>query len=105
MAAKIRCNDKIIVLTGKDKGKISIVKKVLSENRVIVDGVNLVKKHQKAVPAQNKSGGIVSKELGIHVSNIAIFNSITKKSDRIGFRFEEGKKVRFFKSNKKTLNN
>ncbi|HXK00332.1 MAG TPA: 50S ribosomal protein L24 [Buchnera sp. (in: enterobacteria)] len=105
MAAKIRCNDKVVVLTGKDKGKIGIVKKILSKNKVIVDGVNLVKKHQKSVPAQNKPGGIISKELGIHISNVAIFNSITKKSDRIGFRFENSKKVRFFKSNKKTLNN
>jgi len=105
MAAKIRCNDKVIILTGKDKGKISIVRKVLSKNKVIVDNVNVVKKHQKSVPAQNKPGGIISKELGIHISNIAIFNSITKKSDRIGFRFEKGKKIRFFKSNKKMLNN
>ncbi|CAL4043911.1 50S ribosomal protein L24 [Buchnera aphidicola] len=105
MAAKIRCNDKVIVLSGRDKGKISIVKKVLSNNKLIVDGINLVKKHQKSIPAKNKPGGIISKESGIHVSNLAIFNSTTEKADRIGFRFEKGKKVRFFKSNNKTLNN
>lgn len=105
MANKIRCNDKVIILAGKDKGKIGIVKILLSSNRIIVEGVNVVKKHQKSVPAQNKPGGIISKELGIHISNVAIFNSITEKADRIGFRFEKGKKVRFFKSNKKTLHN
>lgn len=105
MANKIRCNDKVIILAGKDKGKIGIVKRLLSSNRIIVEGVNVVKKHQKSIPAQNKPGGIISKELGIHISNVAIFNSITEKADRIGFRFEEGKKVRFFKSNKKTLHN
>ncbi|CAL4325094.1 50S ribosomal protein L24 [Buchnera aphidicola] len=105
MANKIRCNDKVIILAGRDKGKIGIVKRLLSSHRIIVEGVNIVKKHQKSVPAQNKPGGIISKELGIHISNVAIFNSITEKADRIGFRFEEGKKVRFFKSNKKTLHN
>ncbi|MCW5196410.1 50S ribosomal protein L24 [Buchnera aphidicola (Pemphigus obesinymphae)] len=105
MANKIRCNDKVVILAGKDKGKIGIVKRLLSSNRIIVEGINVVKKHQKSVPAQNKPGGIISKESGIHISNVAIFNSITEKADRIGFRFEEGKKVRFFKSNKKNLHN
>ncbi|WP_343192096.1 50S ribosomal protein L24 [Buchnera aphidicola (Formosaphis micheliae)] len=104
MGAKIRSNDTVIVLTGKDKGKTGVVKKVLSSNKVIISGINLVKKHQKSNPSQNQIGGIISKELGIHVSNVAIFNSATNKADRIGFRFEDGKKVRFFKSNKKTLN-
>ncbi|HMI76880.1 MAG TPA: 50S ribosomal protein L24 [Buchnera sp. (in: enterobacteria)] len=105
MAAKIKCNDKVIILTGKDKGKVGIVKSTLSKNKVIVNGINIVKKHQKPIPDQNIPGGIIEKELGIHISNVAIFNTFTEKSDRIGFRFEKGKKIRFFKSNKKKLNN
>ncbi|AEO08845.1 50S ribosomal protein L24 [Buchnera aphidicola str. Ak (Acyrthosiphon kondoi)] len=103
MASKLRRNDAVIILTGKDKGKTSTIKDILSVNKVIVNGLNLIKKHQKPVPSQNKSGGILEKEAPIHISNIAILNPETNKSDRIGFRFEKGKKVRFFKSNRKTI--
>ncbi|AAM68037.1 50S ribosomal protein L24 [Buchnera aphidicola] len=103
MALKLRRNDEIIILTGKDKGKKGIIKNILSSNKAIVNGLNLVKKHQKPLPSQNKNGGILEKEAPIQISNIAIFNPELKKADRIGFRFEEGKKVRFFKSNKKTI--
>jgi large subunit ribosomal protein L24 len=104
MASKIRRDDEVIVLTGKDKGKRGKVTKViLEENRVYVSGVNLVKKHQKPVPAINQPGGIVEKEASIHVSNVAIYNSKTGKADRVGFRFEDGKKVRFFKSNNEVI--
>ncbi|QCI16162.1 50S ribosomal protein L24 [Buchnera aphidicola] len=103
MAAKLRRNDKIIILIGKDKGKKSTIKNILSSNKVIINGLNLIKKHQKPVPSQNKNGGIVEKEAPIQISNIAILNPESNKPDRIGFRFEEGKKVRFFKSNKKTI--
>ncbi|ALD15437.1 50S ribosomal protein L24 [Buchnera aphidicola (Aphis glycines)] len=99
MALKFRKNDQVIILTGKDKGKKSFIKNIFPPNKVIVQGLNLVKKHQKPVPAQNKNGGIIEREAPIHISNIAIFNPESKKSDRVGFRFEEGKKVRFFKSN------
>lgn len=99
MAAKIRRDDEIIVLTGKDKGKRGKVKQVLSDSKVVVEGINLVKKHQKPVPATNLPGGIVEKEAAIQVSNVAIFNMATGKADRVGFRFENGKKIRFFKSN------
>nr|7ZQ5_u Chain u, 50S ribosomal protein L24 [Escherichia coli] len=92
MAAKIRRDDEVIVLTGKDKGKRGKVKNVLSSGKVIVEGINLVKKH-----------GIVEKEAAIQVSNVAIFNAATGKADRVGFRFEDGKKVRFFKSNSETI--
>ncbi len=102
MAAKIRRDDEVIVLTGKDKGKRGKVKNVLSSGKVIVEGINLVKKHQKPVPALNQPGGIVEKEAAIQVSNVAIFNAATGKADRVGFRFEDGKKVRFFKSNSET---
>ncbi len=104
MAAKIRRNDEVIILTGKDKGKKGKVTKVLTTTgKVLVEGINLVKKHQKPIPAMGVLGGIVEKEAAIDVSNVAIFNSATGKADRVGFRFEDGKKVRFFKSNNETI--
>ncbi|AEI75026.1 50S ribosomal protein L24 [Candidatus Moranella endobia PCVAL] len=99
MAAKIHRGDDVIVLTGRDKGKRGKVKTVLSTGKVIVEGINLVKKHQKAILAVNKLGGIVEKEAAIHLSNIAIFNAATRKADRVSFKLEDGKKVRIFKSN------
>lgn len=100
MASKIRRDDEIIVLAGKDKGKQGKVVKVLpASNRLIVEGVNLIKKHQKPNPQLGVTGGIVEKEASIHVSNVAIFNSKTGKADRVGFRIEDETKVRFFKSN------
>ena len=100
MANKIRRDDEVVVLAGKDKGKQGKVLKVLiADNRVIVEGVNLVKKHTKPNPQLGVAGGIVEKEASIHVSNVAIVNPATGKADRIGFRTEDEKKVRFFKSN------
>lgn len=99
MANKIRRDDEIIVLAGKDKGKQGKVLKVLpASNRLIVEGVGMIKKHQKPNPQLGVTGGIVEKEASIHVSNVAIFNSKTSKADRVGFRLEDEKKVRFFKS-------
>jgi len=99
MAAKIRREDEVIVLTGKDKGKRGKVTQVLvTEGKVVVEGINLVKKHQKPVPALGQAGGIISKEAPMDVSNVALFNSAAGKADRVGFRIEDGKKVRFFKS-------
>ena len=99
MANKIRRDDEIIVLAGKDKGKQGKVLKVIpAANRLIVEGVNLIKKHTKPNPQLGEAGGIVEKEASIHVSNVAIFNSKTGKADRVGFRLEGEKKVRFFKS-------
>ncbi|WP_392561369.1 50S ribosomal protein L24 [Orbus sturtevantii] len=103
MAAKIRREDEVIVLTGKDKGKRGKVKSVLSTGKVVVEGINLVKKHQKPVPALNQDGGIVEKEAAINVSNVAIYNNATGKADRVGFRIEDGKKVRFYKSTNETI--
>ncbi|XBC44296.1 MAG: 50S ribosomal protein L24 [Buchnera aphidicola (Schlechtendalia peitan)] len=103
MAAKIKKNDQVIVITGKEKGKVGIVKKVFSNSKVIIEGINLVKKHQKPIPSQNILGGIIEKEASMHISNVAIMNPHTKKSDRIGFRIENEKKVRFFKSNNITI--
>ncbi|KGQ70489.1 50S ribosomal protein L24 [Chelonobacter oris] len=106
MAAKIRQNDEVIMLTGsaeKGKGKRGKVTKVLSNGKVIVEGLNMVSKHEKPVPALGKAGGIVKKEAAIDVSNVAIYNPSTNKADRVGFRFEDGKKVRFFKSTGETI--
>ncbi|WP_371374457.1 50S ribosomal protein L24 [Thalassotalea aquiviva] len=100
MASKIRQNDEVVILAGKDKGKSGKVTKVLTaEGKVFVEGINLVKKHQKPVPQLQQAGGIVEKEAAIDVSNVAIKNPATGKADRVGFRIEDGKKVRFFKSN------
>ena len=100
MAAKIKRDDEVVVLAGKDKGKQGKVLKVLTDkDRVIVEGVNVVKKHQNPNPALGESGGIVEQEAAIHISNVAILNPETGKADRVGFRIEDGKKVRFFKSN------
>ena len=104
MAAKIRRDDEVIVLAGKDKGKRGKVLSVVTESgRVFVEGVNLIKKHQKPVPQLNQPGGIVEKEASIDVSNVAIFNPETGKADRVGFKIEDGKKVRIFKSTGKTI--
>ncbi|MDG1816209.1 MAG: 50S ribosomal protein L24 [Glaciecola sp.] len=100
MARKIRRDDEIVVLAGKDKGKQGKVLSVLtSEDRIVVEGINLIKKHTKPNPQAGEQGGIVEKEASLHVSNVAIVNPATGKADRVGFRFEDEKKVRFFKSN------
>ena len=97
---KIKRDDEVIVLTGKDKGKRGKVRSVLDDQRVVVAGINMVKKHQRANPQAGIAGGIVEKEAPIQVSNVAIFNPSTNKADRVGFKFlEDGKKVRVFKSN------
>lgn len=104
MAAKIRRDDEVIVLAGKDKGKRGKVLSVVTESsRVFVEGVNLIKKYQKPVPQLNQPGGIVEKEASVDVSNVAIFNQETGKADRVGFKIEDGKKVRIFKSTGKTI--
>ena len=104
MAAKIRRDDEVIVLAGKDKGKRGKVLSVVTESsRVFVEGVNLIKKHQKPVPQLQQAGGIVEKEASIDVSNVAIFNQETGKADRVGFKIEDGTKVRIFKSTGKTI--
>ncbi|WP_019613686.1 50S ribosomal protein L24 [Psychromonas ossibalaenae] len=99
MAVKIKCDDEVIVITGKDKGKTGKISKVLSNGKVIIEGVNTVKKHQKPNPQAGVTGGIIEQEAPIQISNVAIYNSETGKADRVGFRLEDGKKVRFFKSN------
>lgn len=95
---KIKCNDEVIVITGKDKGKRGTVSRLVGENKVIVNGINIVKKHTKPNPNAGIAGGIVEKEAALDVSNVAIFNPETSKADRVGFMVEEGKKKRVFKS-------
>ena len=95
---KIKRDDEVIVIAGKDKGKRGTVMRVL-ESRLVVSGINMVKKHTKPNPMQGKAGGIVEKEAAIAVSNVAIFNSQTGKGDRVGFKIlEDGTKTRIFKS-------
>ena len=96
---KIKRDDDVIVLTGKDKGKRGKVSRVVDDNRLLVTGINIVKKHQKPNPQRNETGGIVEREAPIQVSNVAIFNASTSKADRVGFKIlEDGRKVRVYKS-------
>ncbi|WP_255990253.1 50S ribosomal protein L24 [Chitinolyticbacter albus] len=97
---KIRKGDEVVVITGKDKGRRGTVLRVLpTEDRIVVEGINVVKKHQKPNPMRGQQGGIVEKTMSIHVSNVAIFNAAAGKADRVGFKvLEDGKKVRVFKS-------
>jgi large subunit ribosomal protein L24 len=96
---KIRKNDEVIVLSGKDKGRRGIVRQRIDANFVIVEGVNVAKKAAKPNPMTGATGGIVDKLMPIHVSNVALFNVATGKADRVGFKGVDGKKVRVFKSN------
>lgn len=98
---KIRKNDDVIVLAGKDKGKQGKVLRIFPKaNRAIVEGINLIKKHLKPNPRTNTAGGVITREASIHLSNLAIYNPMAKKADRIGFKvLEDGRKVRYFKSN------
>ncbi|HMM78047.1 MAG TPA: 50S ribosomal protein L24 [Gammaproteobacteria bacterium] len=101
---KIRKGDKVVVTTGKDKGKRGTVLKVLATDQVIVEGVNVVKRHMRPNPQLGAPGGIVQREAPLHVSNVAIFNPITSKPDRVGIKtLEDGRKVRFFKSNNEVV--
>ena len=96
---KIKKGDQVVVLSGKDKGNQGIVLRVLGE-KVVVENINMMKKHTKANPMQGEPGGILDKEMPIQVSNVAIFNPTTGKADRVGMKtLEDGRKVRYFKSN------
>lgn len=96
---KIRKGDHVVVLTGKDKGKRGTVLTLPSEDRVVVEGVNTVRKHQRPIPMRGISGGIVEKAMPIHLSNVALYNPVTNKPDKVGFRLlADGRKVRYFKS-------
>ncbi|WP_153109484.1 50S ribosomal protein L24 [Propionivibrio limicola] len=97
---KIRKGDEIVVIAGKDKGKRGTVVARVGLDKVVVDGVARAKKHVKPNPVKGVVGGVVEKDMPIHVSNVALFNPATQKADRVGFKvLEDGQKVRFFKSN------
>ena len=96
---KIKKDDEVIVLAGKDKGKRGTVPRVVDDAHVLVENINTVKRHTKGNPQMGQAGGILDKEMPIDVSNVALFNSQTEKGDRVGFKIlEDGRKVRYFKS-------
>ncbi|MEJ8567461.1 50S ribosomal protein L24 [Elongatibacter sediminis] len=97
---RIRKGDEVIVISGRSKGQRGHVLRVLGEERLLVENVNMVKKHQKPNPGLQQPGGIVEKEAPIHVSNVQMYNPATGKADRVGFRtLDDGRKVRIFRSN------
>ena len=95
--AKLKRDDEVIVIAGKDKGKRGTVRRVIDGDRVVVSGVNMIKKHTKPNPQAGVAGGIVEQEAPIQSSNLAVFNSKSGKGERIGYLVEDGKKVRVFK--------
>ena len=98
--SKIHKGDQVIINTGKDKGKLGVVSLVLDNDKVIVEGVNVAKKHAKPNPMKGVTGGIVSKEMPIHISNVALYNAASKKADRVRYKtLKDGNKVRVYKSN------
>lgn len=101
---KIRKGDQVIVITGRDKGKRGTVVSMPSERKLVVEGVNIARKHQKPQPMKGIAGGIVEKAMPIDISNVALFNPASNKGDRVGFRLlADGRKVRFFKSNNEVV--
>ena len=97
---KIRKGDQVVVLSGREKGRRGAVLQVLADGRVVIESVNMVKKHQKPNPQGGRQGGIIEKEMPLPVSKVGIWNPSAKRADRIGFKtLTDGKKVRFFKSN------
>ncbi len=95
---KIKRDDEVIILAGKDKGKRGKVQKVLDNNKLLISGINMIKKHTKPNPQMGVAGGIVEREAPIQVSNVAIFNPTTNKADRVGYKIDGEDKVRVFKS-------
>ena len=101
---KIKKGDDVIVLSGKDKGRTGQVLNVLKNSKVVVENMNIVKKHQKGNPNTGQESGIIEKEMPIHMSNIMLLNPITNKGDKVGIKkLEDGTKVRYFKSNNEVV--
>jgi len=101
---KIKKGDEVYILCGRDKGKRGNVLRVTNDDRVIVEGVHIVKRHTKPNPQAGMAGGIIEKEASVHISNVALYNPVTKKPDRVGVRtLEDARKVRFFKSNNEVV--
>jgi large subunit ribosomal protein L24 len=104
MASKIKKGDEVIVISGKDKGKRGTVVRMLEDARLVVENVNMAKKHTKPNPNRGEPGGILNKEMPLHISNVALYNPVTDKGDRVGFKIlEDGTKVRIFKSNQEVV--
>ncbi|MBT3022326.1 MAG: 50S ribosomal protein L24 [Candidatus Thiodiazotropha sp. (ex Lucina aurantia)] len=104
MASKIKKGDEVIVISGKDRGKRGTVVRMLQDDRLVVENVNMAKKHTKPNPNRGEPGGILDKEMPLHISNVALYNPATDKGDRVGFKIlEDGKKVRIFKSNQEVV--
>ena len=100
---KIRKGDSVVIQTGKDRGKQGIISQII-DSKVIVEGLNMVKKHTKPNPAKGDQGGVISKEMPLDISNIAIFNSATKKADKVAIKsLKDGKKIRVYKSNQEAI--
>jgi large subunit ribosomal protein L24 len=98
--SRIRKGDEVIIIAGRDKGKRGTVSKIVSEEQLLVEGVNVVKRHTRPNPSKGTTGGILEKEMPIHRSNVALYNPQLSKADRVGIkRLQDGKKVRYFKSN------
>jgi large subunit ribosomal protein L24 len=101
---KLKKGDEVIVIAGKDKGKRGSIQRVFPDQRVIVANINMAKKHQKPNPMAGVAGGIIEKEMPLHISNVALFNSATGKADRVGIKvLEDGKRVRIFKSTQEAV--
>jgi large subunit ribosomal protein L24 len=101
---RIRKGDQVIVIAGKDKGRRGSVVQELNNERVLVEGINMIKRHTKANPGRGVPGGIIQREAAIHISNVMLYNPVTQKGDRVGFRtLEDGRKVRYFKSNREVV--
>ena len=102
--AKIRQGDEVIVISGKDKGRRGRVVRLFGDRRVVVENINIARKHQKPNPNAGVPGGIIEKEMPLNISNVMVFNPVTQRGDRVGYRrLEDGHKVRFFKSNDEVL--
>ncbi len=101
---RIRKGDQVVVIAGRDKGRNGTVLRVLANDRVVVEGINVVKRHQRPNPMKGQQGGIVQKEMSLHVSNLMLLNPATSRGDRVGFRtLDDGRKVRYFKSNNEVV--
>ena len=101
---RIKKGDEVVVIAGKDKGRRGTVLRVLDDERVVVENVNMAKRHVRPNPNAGVTGGIIEKEMPLHISNVMLFNPVTKKGDRVGFRtLEDGRRVRFFRSSKEVV--
>jgi large subunit ribosomal protein L24 len=101
---RIKKGDEVVVLTGKDKGRRGNVIRVMEDNRVLVENINMAKRHTKANPQMGIAGGIIEKEMPLHASNVGLYNPATGKADRVGFKvLDDGRKVRYFKSNNEVV--